>query len=77
MPKPSQTNPEASIIGDLGLDVKILRLRMALAEELQESSDRLNIEEQVGSFEVADKFQSVHTEINLMAGFMNQVSYAF
>jgi alanine racemase len=53
------TNLEASIIRDLGLDVKILRLRMALAEELEESSDRLNIEEQVGSFEVADYLSTV------------------
>jgi alanine racemase len=34
-------------------------------------------EEEITFEELADKFQSVHTEINLMAGFMNQVSYAF
>ena len=32
-------------------------------------------EEEITFEELADKFQSVHTEINLMAGFMNQVSY--
>jgi alanine racemase len=31
--------------------------------------------EEITFEELADKFQSVHTEINLMAGFMNQVSY--
>ena len=31
--------------------------------------------EEVTFEELADKFQSVHTEINLMAGFMNQISY--
>jgi alanine racemase len=48
------TNPEAAIVRDLGLDVKLLRLRMALPEELEESIDRLYIEEQVGTMKVAD-----------------------
>lgn len=48
------TNPEAATIRHLGLDVKLLRLRMALPEELEESIDQLQIEEQVGSMEVAD-----------------------
>ncbi|MGF1675615.1 MAG: alanine racemase [Rivularia sp. (in: cyanobacteria)] len=47
------TNPEATIIRELGLDVKLLRLRMGLPEELQESIDSLNIEEQIGTIEVA------------------------
>lgn len=33
--------------------------------------------EEITFEELADKFQSVHTEINLMAGFMNQVSYSY
>ena len=48
------TNPEATIIRDLGLNVKLLRLRMALPEELRESIDSLNIEEQIGSIEAAN-----------------------
>ncbi|AFY53266.1 alanine racemase [Rivularia sp. PCC 7116] len=48
------TNPEATIIRDLGLDVKLLRLRMALSQELQESIESLNIEEQIGSIEAAN-----------------------
>ncbi|MEO1186048.1 MAG: alanine racemase, partial [Cyanobacteria bacterium J06636_27] len=47
------TNPEATIIRNLGLDVKLLRLRMALPQELQESIDSLNIEEQIGTIEAA------------------------
>ncbi len=47
------TNPEATIIRELGLDVKLLRLRMALPEELQESIQSLNIEEQIGTIEAA------------------------
>ncbi|MEC4813658.1 MAG: alanine racemase [Scytonema sp. PMC 1069.18] len=47
------TNPEAAIVRDLGLDVKILRLRMALPQELEESIHALNVEEQVGSMEAA------------------------
>jgi alanine racemase len=31
--------------------------------------------EEVTFEEMADKFHSVHTEINLMAGFMNSVTY--
>ena len=51
------TNPEATIIRNLGSDaakkIKLLRLRMALPEELNESIDSLNIEEQIGSIEAA------------------------
>jgi len=47
------TNPEATIIRELGLDVKLLRLRMALSQELHESIESLHIEEQIGSIEVA------------------------
>ncbi|MEL6462070.1 MAG: alanine racemase [Cyanobacteria bacterium J06621_15] len=51
------TNPEATIIRGLGSDaaknIKLLRLRMALPEELNESIDSLNIEEQIGSIEAA------------------------
>lgn len=48
------TNPEATIIRDLSLNVKLLRLRMALPEELRESIDSLNIEEQIGTIEAAN-----------------------
>lgn len=48
------TNPEAKIIRDLGLAVKLLRLRMALPEELEESIDSLQIEEQIGTIEAAN-----------------------
>lgn len=47
------TNPEAAILRDLGLTVKILRLRMGFPEEFDESIDVLNIEEQVGTLEAA------------------------
>ncbi|UBF27042.1 alanine racemase [Kovacikia minuta CCNUW1] len=48
------TNPEAAIIRDLGLEIKLIRLRMALPIELEESCDRLHIEEQIGTLEAAD-----------------------
>ena len=48
------TNPEATIIRNLGLDIKLLRLRMALSQELEESIESLNIEEQIGTIEVAN-----------------------
>jgi alanine racemase len=32
-------------------------------------------DEEITFEEMADKFASVHTEINLMAGFMNRVTY--
>ncbi|KOP23947.1 alanine racemase [Hapalosiphon sp. MRB220] len=48
------TNPEATTIRDLGLDVKLLRLRMALPQELEESIHHLDIEEQVGTMEAAE-----------------------
>ncbi len=48
------TNPEAATIRELGLDVPLFRLRMALPAELDESLESLNIEEQVGTDEAAD-----------------------
>src|SRR5450432_2391408 len=43
------TNPEAAMIRKLGLSIPLLRLRMALEAEMEESLRELNIEEQVGS----------------------------
>lgn len=43
------TNPEAAAIRRLGLTVPLLRLRMALEAEMEESVRELDIEEQVGS----------------------------
>jgi alanine racemase len=51
------TNPEAETIRRLGLAVPLLRLRMALEVEMEESVRELEIEEQVGSMEAA-KFLS-------------------
>jgi alanine racemase len=48
------TNPEAAIIRRLGFDLPILRLRMALREELDESAHDLDVEEQVGSWQAAE-----------------------
>jgi alanine racemase len=48
------TNPEATIIRQVDRDIPILRLRMALKEELDESLAELNLEEQVGTREAAD-----------------------
>ncbi|MGB3654339.1 MAG: alanine racemase [Rivularia sp. (in: cyanobacteria)] len=48
------TNPEATIIRNLGDNIKLLRLRMALSQELEESIESLNIEEQIGTIEVAN-----------------------
>jgi alanine racemase len=47
------TNPEAAIIRDLGLNVKILRLRMGFPEEFEDALDALDLEEQVGTMEAA------------------------
>lgn len=43
------TNPEAATIRKLGLNIPLLRLRMALEAEMEESLRELDIEEQVGS----------------------------
>src|SRR3984885_9826696 len=43
------TNPEAETIRRLGLKVPLLRLRMALEAEMEESVHELEIEEQGGS----------------------------
>src|ERR1700722_10647379 len=48
------TNPEAETIRRLGLKVPLLRLRMALETEMEESVRELDIEEQVGSREAAE-----------------------
>ncbi|MGA7935510.1 MAG: alanine racemase [Kovacikia sp.] len=52
------TNPEAATIRNLDLGIKLMRLRMALPEELEESCDRLQIEEQIGTLEAADYLSS-------------------
>jgi alanine racemase len=48
------TNPEAETIRRLGLKIPLLRLRMALEAEMEESVRELDIEEQVGSREAAE-----------------------
>src|SRR6516165_1933948 len=47
------TNPEAETIRRIGLKVPLLRLRMALEAEMEESVRELDIQEQVGSRESA------------------------
>src|ERR1700722_12072541 len=47
------TNPEAEMGCRLGLKVPLLRLRMALEAEMDESVRELDIQEQVGSREAA------------------------
>jgi alanine racemase len=47
------TNPEAETIRRLGLSVPLLRLRMALETEMEESVRELDVQEQVGSREAA------------------------
>ncbi|HTA45575.1 MAG TPA: alanine racemase [Bryobacteraceae bacterium] len=48
------TNPEAETIRRLGLKIPLVRLRMALETEMEESVSGLDIQEQVGSKETAD-----------------------
>lgn len=48
------TNPEAATIRQLGLEVKLMRLRFGLPEEYEQSAHRLHIEEQVGTVEAAE-----------------------
>jgi alanine racemase len=48
------TNPEAETIRNLGLQIPLLRLRMALQAEMDESVHELDIEEQVGSLEAGE-----------------------
>src|SRR5271166_3491110 len=43
------TNPEAETVRRLGLKVPLLRLRMALEAEMEESVREFDMEEQVGS----------------------------
>src|ERR1700723_1158301 len=47
------TNPEAETIRRLGLKVPLLRLRMALEAEMDESLREFDVEEQVGSLHAA------------------------
>src|ERR1700730_4704139 len=47
------TNPEAETIRRLGLNVPLLRLRMALEAEMEESVRELDVQEQDGSREAA------------------------
>jgi alanine racemase len=47
------TNPEAEAIRRMGLKIPLLRLRMALEREMEESIRDLDIQEQVGSAEAA------------------------
>ncbi|HEX4143735.1 MAG TPA: alanine racemase [Pirellulales bacterium] len=48
------SNPEAAAVRQLGIDVPLLRLRMALPEELDESAADLEMDEQVGTWEQAE-----------------------
>jgi alanine racemase len=48
------TNPEAETARALGVRVPLLRLRMALPKELDQSLSELDIEEQVGTLETAE-----------------------
>jgi alanine racemase len=52
------TNPEAETIRRLGLKIPLLRLRMALQAEMDESVGGLDIQEQVGSLEAATYLSS-------------------
>jgi alanine racemase len=47
------TNPEAETIRRIGLNIPLLRLRMALEAEMEESVRELDVQEQVGSREAA------------------------
>ena len=48
------TNPEAHLVRAVSQDIPLIRLRMALPEELDESVAELNIEEQVGTWEASE-----------------------
>ncbi len=48
------TNPEAETIRGLGLKIPLLRLRMALEAEMEESLREFDVQEQVGSREAAE-----------------------
>lgn len=47
------TNPEAETVRRLGIKTPLLRLRMALEAEMEESVRELDVQEQVGSLEAA------------------------
>ena len=53
------TNPEAAAIRNAGIDLPILRLRMALPDELTESAYHHDVEEQVGTWEAAEYLSSL------------------
>jgi alanine racemase len=48
------TNPEAETVRRLALPVKLLRLRMALRPELDQSVAELDMEEQIGTMQAAE-----------------------
>lgn len=52
------TNPEAHIVRAISKDIRLIRIRMALPDELDESLTELNIEEEVGTWEVAEYLNS-------------------
>jgi alanine racemase len=58
------TNAEAAIIRNLGLNIKVLRLRMGFPEEFEEAIAQLNIEEQVGTMEVATYLSNAGVQRN-------------
>ena len=70
------TNPEAETIRRLGLKIPLLRLRMALEAEMEESVRELDIEEQVGSRDTAEYLSStamrrgrpVHVHLDIDTG---------
>jgi alanine racemase len=55
------TNPEAETVRRLGLAVPLMRLRMALPRELDESLAGLEIEEQVGTVDAAEYLAAAGT----------------
>jgi alanine racemase len=55
------TNPEAATIRQLGLSIPLLRLRLALPAEIDESVSKLDIEEQVGSLDAASYMAAAGT----------------
>ena len=53
------TNPEAAAIRKAGIELPIMRLRMALPEEIRESAYHHDVEEQVGTWEAAQYLSSL------------------
>lgn len=72
------TNIEAHIVRKISKDIPLIRIRMALPEELDESVAELNMEEEVGTLEAAEYLNSagelrgepvrVHLEIDTGMG---------